>query len=49
MSFTQLFSKYNFILNPLCGSVIQCLIKKCTTKHGIGGYRTENCNNLFPT
>jgi len=23
--------------------------KKITTKHGIGGYKTEDSNNLFPT
>ncbi|CAM6007677.1 unnamed protein product [Sphagnum balticum] len=28
MSFTQLFPKYNSSLNPLCGSAIQCSIKK---------------------
>ncbi|KAH8941452.1 hypothetical protein BDL97_14G040200 [Sphagnum fallax] len=28
MNFTQLFLKYNYSLNPLHGSVIQCLIKK---------------------
>ncbi len=28
MSFTQLFPKYNYSLNPLRGSAIQCSIKK---------------------
>jgi len=28
MSFIQLFFKYNSSLNPLCESIIQCLIKK---------------------
>jgi hypothetical protein len=28
MSFTQLFPQYNSSLNPLCGSAIQCLVKK---------------------
>jgi len=49
MNFTQLFLKYNYSLNPLHGSVIQCLIKKLQQNMVLVDTRLKTCNNLFPT